>query len=135
MFSQNRSENLNQRTKTWKLEKWVVFLYIFNSSYNFHYCILYGRLRFLGFRKPEDQQKLTKIEKCLCQFTDEEALTITFTLQKYIAEIKKPYACKMEGILASFRHKTWLGEGKQLILLTISFLSSLDIVISHFYQF
>jgi len=44
--------------------------------------------------------------------TRKEALTaaFTYTLQKYVADINKPFACKLEGILASFRRQTRLEE-------------------------
>jgi len=42
--------------------------------------------------------------------TCKEALTATFTLQKYIADINEPFACKLEGILASSGHQTWLED-------------------------
>ncbi|KAF8234823.1 hypothetical protein L208DRAFT_1546037 [Tricholoma matsutake] len=34
--------------------------------------------------------------------THKEALTAAFALRSYIADINKPFACKLEGILASF---------------------------------
>ena len=37
--------------------------------------------------------------------TCKEALMAAFTLQKYIADINEPFACKLEGILASFGHR------------------------------
>jgi hypothetical protein len=44
------------------------------------------------------------------KLTCKEALTATFTLQKYITDINKPFACKLEGILASFGHQIWLED-------------------------
>ena len=38
--------------------------------------------------------------------TRKEALTAAFTLQKYVADINEPFACKLEAILASFRCQT-----------------------------
>jgi hypothetical protein len=42
--------------------------------------------------------------------TRKEALTAAFTLQRYVADINKPFARKLEGILASFGHQTRLEE-------------------------
>ncbi|KAF8154635.1 hypothetical protein B0H34DRAFT_717382 [Crassisporium funariophilum] len=42
--------------------------------------------------------------------TRKEALTAAFNLQKYIADINEPYACRLEGLLASFGRQTCLEE-------------------------
>ena len=44
--------------------------------------------------------------------TQKEALSATFTLQKYIADINEPFARKLEGILASFGHQTRLERNR-----------------------
>ncbi|KAF8218560.1 hypothetical protein L208DRAFT_1350238, partial [Tricholoma matsutake] len=38
--------------------------------------------------------------------TRKDALTATFTLRSYIADMNDPFACKLESILASFGQQT-----------------------------
>ena len=46
--------------------------------------------------------------------TRKEALTATFTLKSYVADINEPFARKLEGILASFGQQTRLEEAQSL---------------------
>ena len=43
-----------------------------------------------------------------------EALQAKITIEKYIETIDKPYACKLESILADFAHSTWLIESQKM---------------------
>ena len=43
-----------------------------------------------------------------------DALAAAVTLQKYVADINEPFACKLETILASFGHQTCLEESHAL---------------------
>ena len=56
--------------------------------------------------RGDDVDKDTVEAKLTCK----EALMATFTLQKYITDINEPFAHKLEGILASFGHQTWLED-------------------------
>jgi hypothetical protein len=42
--------------------------------------------------------------------TQKETLQAISTLQKYIADINDPFACKLESILMGFGHQTCLDE-------------------------
>ena len=56
-----------------------------------------------------------------------------FTLRKYIADMNEPFA---SNILASFGHQTRLEDVRMMettYILTISLISSLDLIISYFY--
>jgi hypothetical protein len=73
--------------------------------------------------------------------TCKEALTATFTLRRYIADINEPFAHNLKDILANFGHQTRLEEvhgpqdGSNLYskLLTTSLITGLYLVISYFY--
>ena len=52
--------------------------------------------------------------------TCKEALTAAFTLQKYITDINEPFACKLEGALASFGYQTRM-EGNRMMEATVMY--------------